>query len=357
MYILGVLIILNESSGNIEVRKVQLTGGSTYTVSLPKRWVDEMSLKPRGGIRIDWRPSGALRLTPIDMANNQEKRVTIDAKSLPNDSLHDHLMGAYLSGADTIGVLYPENSEREYRKQIRRFLKNTRGFETINERQNGLELICLIGASEMPLNASINRMYLQLTSVVRDIISISEGDDIDLLSDVNDRESEVDALLYLVERQVCIALDSHIVAASLKVSRNQAVEHSNLARSLERMMDHAHQMANIITDNSMIKLDAKQVPFLQLSMWKSAIKKLMINLRTRNSHEIEEARLELKQAQNQISVFEEELISEGKLSNSEVIIFRLSESVRRLCAYARDFGEVLLNLKLYDEIIVRKKAD
>ena len=147
MYIVGVLITLNQSSGNIEVRKVQLTGGSTYTVSLPKRWVDEMSLSPRDGIRIDWRPSGALRLTPIDMASNQEKRVTIDAKSLPNDSLHDHLMGAYLSGVDTIRVLYPENSEREYRKQIRRFLKNTRGFETINEHQNGLELICLIGAS------------------------------------------------------------------------------------------------------------------------------------------------------------------------------------------------------------------
>ena len=194
MYIVGVLITLNQSSGNIEVRKVQLTGGSTYTVSLPKRWVDEMSLSPRDGIRIDWRPSGALRLTPIDMANNQEKRVSIDAKSLPKDSLHDHLMGAYLSGADTIRVRYPEKSEREYRKQIRRFLKNTRGFETINEHQNGVELICLIGASEMPLSASINRMYLQLTSVVRDIISISEGDDIDLLSDVNDRESEVDAL-------------------------------------------------------------------------------------------------------------------------------------------------------------------
>jgi hypothetical protein len=29
---------------------------------------------------------------------------------------------------------------------------------------------------------------------------------------------------------------------------------------------------------------------------------------------------------------------------------RLSESVRRLCAYARDFGEILLNMKVFSEL-------
>ena len=38
-----------------------------------------------------------------------------------------------------------------------------------------------------------------------------------------------------------------------------------------------------------------------------------------------------------------------------LLLFRLSESVRRLCAYARDFGEILLNLKLYDEMIAKKR--
>jgi hypothetical protein len=36
-----------------------------------------------------------------------------------------------------------------------------------------------------------------------------------------------------------------------------------------------------------------------------------------------------------------------------LLLFRMSESIRRMCAYARDFGEILLNLKLYDEMIVR----
>jgi len=311
-----------------------------------------MSLSPRDGIRVDWRPSGALRLTPIDLLDNQEKRVYLDAGKLPKDSLHDHLMGIYLSGADRINLRFPAGEERTFRKQVRRFLRNTRGFEIMDESESELELICLISAAEMPLSASINRMYLQLSSLVRDIISVLQGDDIELLSDAEERESEVDALLYLVDRQVCIALDSHLVATSLKIGRNQAVEHSNLAQSLERMMDHALQMAVLTRLNPKVRLKSSESPVIQISMWQKAIKQLMINIRTRDSHEIEEARLSLKLAQNEISKFEETLLANRKLSEEELFFFRISESVRRLCAYARDFGEVLLNLKMYDEMRV-----
>ena len=341
--------------GDKDVRKVQLTGGSTYTLSLPKPWVDEMDLSPRDGIRVDWRPSGALRLTPLEMLQRQEKIVTVHAEKLPNDSLHDHLMGAYLSGVDHIRIFYSEKQERLFQKQIRRFLRNTRGFETMNESEGRIDLICLISAAEMPLIASINRMYSQLTSVVRDIISVASGDDAEILADIDERESEVDALLHLVERQVSIALDSHLVASSLKLTRNQAVEHSNLARSLERMMDHANQMGHLMLESNESKINIDLSPFLQLRTWQEAIKKLMINIRTRNSFEIEESRQSLKQSQIQISEYEEELIEGRRMSKSDLLLFRLSESVRRLCAYARDFGEILLNLKLYDEMISKKK--
>lgn len=341
--------------GDKDVRKVQLTGGSTYTLSLPKPWVDEMELSPRDGIRVDWRPSGALRLTPLEMLQRQEKIVTVHAEKLPNDSLHDHLMGAYLSGVDHIRIFYSEKQVRLFQKQIRRFLRNTRGFETMNESEGRIDLICLISAAEMPLIASINRMYSQLTSVVRDIISVASGDDAEILADIDERESEVDALLHLVERQVSIALDSHLVASSLKLTRNQAVEHSNLARSLERMMDHANQMGHLMLESNKSKINIDLSPFLQLRTWQEAIKKLMINIRTRNSFEIEESRQSLKQSQIQISEYEEELIEGRRMSKSDLLLFRLSESVRRLCAYARDFGEILLNLKLYDEMIAKKR--
>ena len=313
-----------------------------------------MQLNPRDGIRVDWRPSGALRLTPLEMLQNTEKVVSINFGKIPHESLHDHLMGAYLAGVDIIRITYSKDNERILQRQIRRFLKNTRGFEMMNESEGRIDLICLISASEMPLIASINRMYSLLTSVTRDIISISEGAEKELLEDVDEREAEVDALLYLVERQVSVALDSHLVASALKLARNQAVEHSNLATSLERMMDHATHMAHLVQESD-FNLDSEKTPILQISAWQKAIKNLMINIRTRNSFEIEESRQLLKQAQLEIVQYEDELIEGRKMTKDDILLFRLSESVRRLCAYARDFGEILLNLKLHDEMISRSK--
>ena len=83
-----------------EVRKIQLTGGSTYTVSLPKKWIIEHGLEAKDEIRIEWRPSGALRVI-ADTSNLLRKReVKIDCEIIPDHMIFDHLIAAYLSGAD-----------------------------------------------------------------------------------------------------------------------------------------------------------------------------------------------------------------------------------------------------------------
>ncbi|MCH1481855.1 MAG: hypothetical protein L7T81_06425 [Candidatus Poseidoniaceae archaeon] len=217
----------------------------------------------------------------------------------------------------------------------------------MNESETKVELLCLLRASEMPLTASINRMYSQLSSIIRDIVSVINGDPNQILNDANDREAEVDALLYLVQRQVAISLDSHFVASSLKLSRNQAVEYSNLARSLERMMDHALIMAELILISNTQSLTKMKLVLPQIDNWHHSIKQLMINIRTKDSHEIEAARHQLKDSQNEITALEEQLMNNN--ATNELFLFRLLESIRRICAYARDFGEVLLNIKLHDE--------
>ena len=284
--------------GEHEVRKLQSTGGSTFTVSLPQPWVTELRWLARDSVRGDWRPSGALRSTPLNMAQRLEKRVSFDVRNLPEESLHDHLMGAYISGADLITTYFPKEMKKSTSTQIRRFLRSTRGFEIFEEVEDSVVLKCLMNAGDMPLHASLNRMYLQVTSLLRDIVSVFEGEDRDYISDAEERESEVDALLYLIERQVRILLDSHLVATKLNLSRTQALEYTNLARSLERMMDHAYTMSQLVLDNPNITdSPAGRVSLEQIPEWQSALKELMINIRTRDSARIEHARKKLKEAQ------------------------------------------------------------
>jgi hypothetical protein len=83
----------------------------------------------------------------------------------------------------------------------------------------------------------------------------------------------------------------------------------------------------------------------------------MINIRTKESSRIEAARNQLKQAQKSLESHEEVLMRSNKKAATILFEFKLSESLRRQCAYARDFGEILLNLKVNDEMFSRRPND
>lgn len=337
--------------GQNDVRKLQSTGGSTFTVSLPKPWVIAQGLEARDSLRVDWRPSGALRITPLDSQEQILHQSFFSTKTLPRNSLHDHLMGAYIAGSDEIYVDCKPEEAKEISGQIRRFLRSTRGFEIMDESSKGILLKCLMNAGDMPLHASLNRMYLQVTSLARDILSVFDGEERNYIEDAEERESEVDALLYLIDRQVRILLDSHFVATKLNLTRTQALEYANLARALERMMDHAFSIATLILEHPKItKNMIEMTPLEQLPRWQSSLKELMINIRIRDSHRIEQARQDLKQSQQRLLEHEKNVLQNHRSNEWMAFDLRLSESVRRLCAYARDFGEILLNMKVFSEI-------
>ena len=201
--------------GEQDVRKLQLTGGSTYTMSLPKPWILSNSLSARDAIRVEWRPTGELSLTPLDAAEEVKTLVELNLDGIPGGALYDHLMGAYLSGAQEISVHSGSQFSRDALSEIRRFLRSTRGFEIGEQSESSVNLISLLNAGELPLHASLNRMYLLLSSLVRDIFEVLIGSDDELISDFEEREREVDGLHYLIERQVGSMLDSLQVARSL----------------------------------------------------------------------------------------------------------------------------------------------
>ena len=76
----------------------------------------------------------------------------------------------------------------------------------------------------------------------------------------------------------------------------------------------------------------------------------MINIRTRDSTRIEEARHVLKATQTALLMYEKTQLLNLADGTDVAHALGISESVRRLCAYSRDFGEVLLNMKIAAEM-------
>ena len=85
-----------------ETRKLQFTGGSTYIVSLPKRWIDQNQLKKGSVIKLREEESGLLSIIPSELSvqQTQEEAQTPEPQNL---------------FADQLAVIVNENGEQKYK--------------------------------------------------------------------------------------------------------------------------------------------------------------------------------------------------------------------------------------------------
>ena len=81
-------------------RKLQLTGGSTVIVSLPKEWVKAHNLNKGDLVNIEELASGDLRLSPLQ-ENSTKREIVLDCCVI-GDGLIDLMIGSYIAGADVI---------------------------------------------------------------------------------------------------------------------------------------------------------------------------------------------------------------------------------------------------------------
>ncbi len=329
-----------------EIRRIQLTGGSTYIVSLPKKWVNEHGLVAKDQVRIEWRPSGTLRVVPEATSVVRRRVIDLDLSKIPNEMVYDHLVGSYLAGSQIIRINSKKGFDRAHRKTFRRFINSTRGVEISSESEYSMEMINLLNPSEMPLYSSLNRMYLLISSQIRDVIDVLSGGDKEILEDCHDREQEVDATRLLLERQVGQILESASIEDSLGASRWEAAEIGKVVRTLERMGDHSYALCKLtLARSNDSPLSIQSMPMSSIQIWQSSMKLLISNLRERDISEIHSAKEQLISALQGLENFETELISRGLEASEAIFLDRISESIRRMCAYSINMGEELLNIQ------------
>ena len=262
-----------------EFRKLQVTGGSTIIVSLPKEWVKSNDLKKGDVVSLEELASGDLRLSPLQ-GPAMKQSITIDCCTFET-GLIDLMIGAYLSGADIIKVTCEGSISRKTRANVRDFLRDTRGMEIEHDDEKEIRIVSILNPSELKLQVSINRMYLLIASLVNDSLDVISGEDLELLSDIEDRERQIDARRLLLERQVAASLQLSSVEKKLAVDRFTAMEHANIARVLERMGDHATRLAMLVRENSSsIKIKTTELPLNAIPLWAKELKTIVHNMYT-----------------------------------------------------------------------------
>ena len=233
----------------METRKVQVTGGSTYTVSLPKEWATDNEVAA-GSVVEFHSEEDLLLVTPHDDEGRTEGRMDVTGLTTDHE-LTRAVMTMYVSGFDAI-VLETDRMTASQRRAIRDASQRLVGLEVIEERPNAMVLQDLLDSSELSIQNAVTRMRLVSLTMLEDAVEAFVEDDDALANDVIERDDDVDRLWYLTSRVLRQVLRNPTAATEIGFDRETCFDLQSTARQLERIADHATKIAELALETGEI---------------------------------------------------------------------------------------------------------
>ncbi|EMA44635.1 phosphate uptake regulator PhoU [Halobiforma nitratireducens] len=255
----------------METRKVQVTGGSTYTVSLPKTWATENEIGSGDTVEL-YADDETLLVTPQTDVDHQEG--TLEVATLEDAELVRAVFTMYVSGFDVIR-LEAGHITTDQRRAIRSAVQGLIGVEVVEEGTDHVVVQDLLDSSELSIVNAVTRMRLIATSMLEDAVTALVENDDDIARDVIARDDDIDRLWLVVSRIFRATLRSPGATEELGVSREDCFEYHSSARQLERVADHAVKISQLALDlegvpeevaEALLDLHADAADILETSM-------------------------------------------------------------------------------------------
>jgi len=227
----------------MEGRKLQLAGGSTYLVSLPKRWVQTAGLKAGDTVFLETENDGSVSVRPR-VADNAEVRRKIFEEHVEGnrDHLLRKLLGAYVSGFGLIEIRFAPANASFTRRVAREFCHLVIGPEVIEENRTSLVIQDLSDASDLSVDKCLRRMHLTVRAMLEDAVSSLRTSDGALARDVDLRGQDVDRLYWMVAKQYHL-VQFHPLQSVPNGSAQPITGYLLIAKLLERIGKHAERIA------------------------------------------------------------------------------------------------------------------
>jgi phosphate uptake regulator len=336
--------------GNMEIRRVQMTGGSSFIITLPKDWVKKVKIGKNDPIGLVQQPNGTLLITPKMDKEHTKRNITFKIENgIDQDFLFRKLIGAYISGFNAITVESKPRIQPKTRSTIRRFIQTTIGQEVVEETDTSITVKDLLNPSEMPFHRTIKRMHIIVKSMYEDTVASLKTHDKTLAEDVIRRDSEIDRLHWLIARQHRIIQQNVNFVEKMGITVGTATTAFLISRILERIGDHINRIADYVI--LLLNDDINEEIIKQLEeASKKSLTLLNKSIGAFTKKEIKEAN-ETIELSDELESFCEEIDKLALHQKAPVAISLgyIVESIRRIGEYAEDISETVINHLIGEE--------
>jgi phosphate uptake regulator len=303
----------------MEYRKIQLTGESTYIVSLPKTWVKKNKVEKGDVVYVIEKGEEII----LRLKDEKEKEVEIKIKTNDMEFLGRLLITKYIQGYDTIVFSAKDHLDHRIRENLIQVSSFLIGLEPFGESKNSITFRMLMKGGLNGME-SIERMHdLSILSLRELIDYIDSGmNNENMLNGIIQRDNEIDKFYFLILRQLSTT------------DGFESIIYGQVAKSLERISDHIEAVATLLKEGKRMKPDDFKT-FRQVA---DLYEDVMLTLKNRDLTSAEA----ILQKIQKFRVAEKKIMSNLDDTGAKNVL--VYASFRRIGEYISDIAESVINL-------------
>jgi len=335
-----------------ETRKIQFTGKSSYIVSLPKYWIQEMGLKRGDQVKISRQGSSALQIYP---PNHQTRTIQVEDATFEIEPEEDttsivrKLISLYFLGFKIINVkpktgrLKPAQ-RTAIKDAVKRMLMGT---EIISDSTSGITIQVLVNLLELSVDGAFKRMIHLAKSMLSDAILAVNESNFELANEVIKTDDEVDRFGFYIIRQLKIAIQNEHMLKEMGFSNSRdCLGYRLVVKNIERTGDHAVLIANDLIEfkkpiRKEILEKIQEINDFAVGVLDDACLALFKGDYTQAEKTIKKS--------IDITKIEKKILNATKSLRDDEEVYRIRrvvENLKRIAEYASDIAEIVLNMNV-----------
>lgn len=225
----------------MDTRKVQITGKSTYVLTLPKKWAVSSKLEAGSYISIFYQEDGSLLLKhPAAKSSKKTKKLRFK-KEL--EHLKRDIVGLYIVGDYQAMEVSGDNISSEERREIKDLCHRLVGLEIVESGEKKIMIKNFLDTDDFTIEKGLKRMSSLVYLMLDELAAAFEGNDKDLCQHIITRDDDLDRMFLLVSKQHVERLNLKKPSKDDKLSLVESFYYRLAANDVERIGDHISKIS------------------------------------------------------------------------------------------------------------------
>lgn len=331
----------SDMKSRMESRKLQMTGGSSYIVTLPKEWIESCNLKKNDTVYLENGTDGSLIINSRGDSGPRAKdrrRIEI-TDDMDTDLAYRLLVGSYMAGYDTIELTSKTDMDPSISNAAEDFTQTSIGFEILEEDGRNIVIKDLMDPAEMRPRKSLDRMRILVRNMIAETLAaLKEGRS---APDLDKRDRDIDRLDWLIARQNHIFQSRPALYRKIGISPEEMTDFYIVSRIIERIGDHVVSMngylANVDDPKALSDIAGIVEGMGLASLFLESMDTLMGKDAVAANDCIGRCRTALE------GIVKLHSVGTGLAADSAVAVSMLSSNVKRIIEYSIDIAEIAIN--------------